>query len=135
MVSRLSEKFVLHVMKFVGAELETTRHIGFYAKWSHFIMMHHGLWIKRKWKDLLPTLNQLQKVLNNKVNELSEICDRNEQTVDFLLTMSKLRKLKSNEQENKEEDHEEKEDEEMDYEVNDDEDSANAFQAKWSDED
>ncbi len=121
-------------MKFVGAELETTRHIGFYAKWSHFIMMHHGLWIKRKWKDLLPTLNQLQKVLNNKANQLGEICDRNEQTMDFLLTMSKLRKLKSNGRESKEDNLEEKEDEEMDYEVDNADSAAEAFQAKWSDE-
>ena len=59
--SRLSEKLVLHVLKFVGAEIESSKHIGFYAQWSHFILMHHGLWIRRKWKELLPVLNQLQK--------------------------------------------------------------------------
>ena len=95
LVSRLSEKLVYHIMKFIGAEIEATRHLGFYAQWSHCVMMHHSLWIKRKWKELLPVLNQMQKALNQKVTDLSEICDRNKLTMDFLFTMASMKKSRA----------------------------------------
>lgn len=133
LTSRLSEKLVLHVLKFVGAELEATRHIGFYAKWSLSIMMHHGLWIRRRWKEMLPVLNQLQKALTTKASALGEVCDRNEQTIDFLLTMSKLRKSKKvdasiDPQEASEDEENDQEDEEMEV------GELGALQSKWSDD-
>ena len=57
-------------------------------------MMHHSLWIKRKWKELLPVLNQLQKSLTQKAVDLSDVCDRNLLSIDFLLTMATVRKTK-----------------------------------------
>ena len=90
--SRLSEKFVYHLLKFIGEEMEMSRHIGYYAKWCRCLMMHHSLWIRRKWKDFLPVLNQVQKVLTCKASELGEVCERNEQTVDFLLTIAAVQK-------------------------------------------
>ena len=172
--SRLSEKLVLHVLKFVGAEIESSKHIGFYAQWSHFILMHHGLWIRRKWKELLPVLNQLQKGmrqykkhvklrghityifcdltsfysfvilgLTGKVADLSELCDRNEQTVNFLLTMAKLKKDRKIQKLAKKakvisDDQDEiletgSDDEEMEHETVQGE--LENLQAKWSDED
>ena len=88
----LSEKFVKQLMKFVGSEIENTRHLGFYASWSHSLLRHHGLWIKRKSRDLLPVLNHLQKSLTNKTTDLKDLCERNVQTVNFLMTISELRR-------------------------------------------
>ena len=51
-------------------------------------MMHHSLWIRRRWKDFLPVLNQMQKVLTTQATDLGQLCERNIQTVDFLLIMS-----------------------------------------------
>ena len=96
LTTQLSEKLVSHVLKFIGGEIETTRHLGFYAKWSHCILMHHGLWIRRRWKDLLPILNQLHKSLTTKSQELSEVCDRNLQSIDFLLRMATVKKEMKN---------------------------------------
>ena len=137
--SRLSEKLVLHVLKFVGAEIELSKHVGFYAQWSHYILMHHGLWIRRKWKDLLPVLNQLQKGLTGKVSDLSELCDRNEQTVNFLLTMAKLKKSKkdlvANEDLDQDEILEESDDEPVeDMEFETVQGELGSLQAKWSDD-
>ena len=86
--SQMSEKLVFHILKFVGGEIEKTRHIGYYANWGHSLMMHHGLWIKRRWREFLPLLNQLQKGLSTKSSDLSEVCDRNSQTVDFLIKLA-----------------------------------------------
>ena len=137
--SRLSEKLVLHVLKFVGAEIELSKHVGFYAQWSHYILMHHGLWIRRKWKDLLPVLNQLQKGLTGKVSDLSELCDRNEQTVNFLLTMAKLKKSKkdlvANEDLDQDEILEESDEEPVeDMEFETVQGELGSLQAKWSDD-
>lgn len=137
--SRLSEKLILHLLKFIGAEIESSKHIGFYAKWSYSIMMNHGLWIRRRWKDLLPILNQMQKALSTKVKDLSEVCDRNEQTVNFLLTMANVRKdrkAKIDKNEAMDDDDVEQSDEEveeMDQETLENE--LGGLQAKWSDDD
>ena len=101
--------------------------------------MHHGLWIRRKWKDLLPVLNQLQKGLTGKVSDLSELCDRNEQTVNFLLTMAKLKKSKkdlvANEDLDQDEILEESDDEPVeDMEFETVQGELGSLQAKWSDD-
>ena len=135
LTTQLSEKLVSHVLKFIGGEIETTRHLGFYAKWSHCILMHHGLWIRRRWKDLLPILNQLHKSLTTKSQELSEVCDRNVQSIDFLLRMATVKKELKNAKKVEEEiqsdvsdDDEETKDEIM-YSEND----SMMLQSKWSD--
>ena len=125
------------MLKFVGAEIESSKHVGFYAQWSHYIMMHHGLWIRRKWKELLPVLNQLQKGLTGKVTDLSEICDRNMQTVNFLLTLAKMKKKKKSAlaehaMNNDEDIIEESDDDHMELETVQDE--LGSLQAKWSDD-
>lgn len=136
MTSRLSEKLVYHVLKFIGAELETTRHLGFYSKWSFCVLKHHGLWIKRKSRDLLPILNQLQKALTNKSSDLTDLCERNVQTLDFLITMCNVRKnkkatiLTETIDENDTSDDEEIV-EGMDFEIV----QTNELQSKWSDDD
>lgn len=133
LTSRLSEKLVLHVLKFIGAEMESSRHLGFYAKWSHAIMMHHGLWIKRRWKEMLPMLNQLQKALTTKLSGLSDICDRNDHTIDFLLTLSRVKKLKPSNSNITVDDEEISSEDEMDVQTADI--GENDFQSKWSDDD
>ena len=62
LTTQLSEKLVTHVLKFIGGELESTRHLGYYAKWSYCLMMNHGLWIRRQWRDVLPLLNQVCRI-------------------------------------------------------------------------
>ncbi len=132
LASSLSEKYVKQLMKFLGNEVEHTRHLGYYATWCHCILSHHGLWIKRKSKDLLPVLNHLQKSLTVKSHDLSDLCERNVQTVDFLISVSKMRQQKEvskditveNENESEASEEEDEEPEIMDE----------GLTSKWSDE-
>ena len=81
--------------------------------------------------------------LTGKVADLSELCDRNEQTVNFLLTMAKLKKDKKSQKLAEKaklisDDQDEiletgSDDEEMEHETVQGE--LGNLQAKWSDED
>lgn len=99
-------------------------------------MMHHGLWIRRKWRDLLPILNQVQKALTNKTSDLSEVCERNLNSVDFLLTIAEARKAKKVGQQSTIDDvgdsssNDDDPVEDMDYDI-----APNGLQSKWSDDD
>ena len=107
-----------------------SRHIGYYAKWSRCIMMHHSIWIRRRWKDFLPVLNQMQKVLTNKVSDLAEVCERNMHTVDFLLAIAAVQSQAS---QGCTDETEVSDSEEDLMEVPDD--NLEALASKWSDDD
>ena len=135
LTSRLSERFVYHLMKFLGQEMETSRHIGYYAKWCRCVMMHHSLWIRRKWKDFLPVLNQMQKVLTTQASDLGQLCQRNNQTVDFLLVIAQRKAIaaKSHLTSSKAADMNESSDE--DYPIMDvSESNLEGLASKWSDD-
>ena len=134
MSSQMSEKLVFHILKFVGGEIEKTRHIGYYAQWGHSLMMHHGLWIKRRWREFLPLLNQLQKGLSTKSSDLSEVCDRNAQTVDFLIKLASVKKEKKIAEKEVADSSDDESEEDMDFDNSQTEGMAE-LQSKWSDDD
>merc|ERR1712062_172100 len=83
------------LLRFVGTELETTPHIHFYSLWCHVLVKVHGLSLKRTSKDIMPVLNLLQKNLLQKSKGLTEICENNKYTIQFLLRMAELKRAKS----------------------------------------
>ena len=48
--------------------------------------------MKRNSKEVMPVLNLLQKNLTIKSKSLSEICEKNRYTLQFLLSMAELRR-------------------------------------------
>jgi periodic tryptophan protein 2 len=88
----MPEKYVRRLLKWIGVELETSRHLHFYALWCHSIVRHHSLWIRQRSADLMPVLNLLHKNLLVKSTDMTRICEQNLHTMKFLLTMSELKK-------------------------------------------
>ena len=134
LTSRLSERFVYFLMKFLGQEMETSRHIGFYAKWCRCVMMHHSLWIRRRWKDFLPVLNQMQKVLTTQASDLGQLCQRNNQTVDFLLVVAQRKKVAKSHLTSKAADMNESSGDDEDYPMDVSESNLEGLASKWSDD-
>ena len=88
-------RYVNRLLRFIGAELETTPHIHFYSLWCHVLIKAHGLSLKRTSKDIMPVLNLLQKNLLQKSKGLADICENNKYSIQFLLKMAELKKAKS----------------------------------------
>ena len=101
----MPEVYVVKLLKFLGTELETTRHLHFYGVWCKSLLTHHGLWLKSKSGEHMPVLNLLHRNLTSKTKNLGELCERNSYTMQFLVTMSKLKRaaLKDVEKESGEE--------------------------------
>ena len=83
---------MVKLLKFLGTELETTRHLHFYGVWCKSLLTHHGLWLKSKSGEHMPVLNLLHRNLTSKTKNLGELCERNSYTMQFLVTMSKLKR-------------------------------------------
>jgi periodic tryptophan protein 2 len=130
----MPEVYVAKLLKYLGTELETTRHLHFYGVWCKSLLSHHGLWLKSKSGEHMPVLNLLHRNLTSKTKNLGELCERNSYTMQFLLTMSKLKKaaVKDKDLENGEESkngiHSDSDDELMDT------NGTHELQSKWSDD-
>ena len=90
--SNFYSRYVTRLLKFIGTELETSPHVHFYSIWCHILVKIHGLTIKRTSKDVMPVLNLLQKNLMIKSKGLTDVCEKNRHTLQFLLTLAELRK-------------------------------------------
>ncbi len=116
LVADLPVKYVGPLARFVAEELESSPHLHFYSKWARQILLKHGVSHLKQSRDLGPTLNLLHKNLLVRAEQVSRLCQRNSRTMDFLLTMAKMRKAKvkddSDEEEEEEEMESEKEEEE-----------------------
>jgi periodic tryptophan protein 2 len=130
----MPEVYVAKLLKYLGTELETTRHLHFYGVWCKSLLSHHGLWLKSKSGEHMPVLNLLHRNLTSKTKNLGELCERNSYTMQFLLTMSKLKKaaVKDKDLENGEESkngiHSDSDNELMDT------NGTHELQSKWSDD-
>ncbi len=118
------------MLKFLGGELETTKHLHFYGLWCKNLLTHHGLWLKSKSGEHMPVLNLLHRNLTTKTKNLGELCERNLYTMQFIMTMAELKKISS------------KNDDKVLEEVENDSDSeedlmdtsnVEGLQSKWSD--
>lgn len=83
----MSEKYVSKMLKFVGGELEGSKHLHFYALWSHSLLLNHSQMLRTKSNDLMPIMNLMHKNLLQKSQDMTKICEHNIYTMDFLLTM------------------------------------------------
>jgi periodic tryptophan protein 2 len=130
----MPEVYVAKLLKYLGTELETTRHLHFYGIWCKSLLSHHGLWLKSKSGEHMPVLNLLHRNLTSKTKNLGELCERNSYTMQFLLTMSKLKKAAVKEkdleigEESKNGIHSDSDDELMDT------NGTHELQSKWSDD-
>ena len=88
----LPEKYVKRLLKFLGGELERSRHLHFYAIWCHSLVTRHSSWIRQRTGELMPVLNLLHKNLLGKSQEMSGIVERNLHTMKFLLAMAGVKR-------------------------------------------
>ena len=88
----LPEKYVKRLLKFLGGELERSRHLHFYAIWCHSLVTRHSSWIRQRTGELMPVLNLLHKNLLGKSQEMSGIVERNLHTMKFLLAMAGIKR-------------------------------------------
>ena len=120
-------------MKFIGSELETSKHLHYYGVWCKNLLTHHGLWLKRKSTEYMPVLNLLQRNLTLKTKNLAELCEQNLYTMQFLSTMAKLKNLSPDNDTDANADQngvDSSDDEMMMMDV-----GMNELQSKWSDKD
>ena len=88
----LPEKYVKRLLKFLGGELERSRHLHFYAIWCHSLVTRHSSWIRQRPGELMPVLNLLHKNLLGKSQEMTGIVERNLHTMKFLLAMAGIKR-------------------------------------------
>ena len=88
----LPEKYVKRLLKFLGGELERSRHLHFYAIWCHSLVTRHSSWIRQRTGELMPVLNLLHKNLLGKSQEMTGIVERNLHTMKFLIAMAGIKR-------------------------------------------
>ena len=94
LVSGTSDKYLDKLLKFIGGELERTAHVQFYAIWSSVVMKTRGLSIKKRCRDVMPSLNLIQKNLLSRSKDVGDLCEKNRYTIQFLLTIAELKRAR-----------------------------------------
>jgi periodic tryptophan protein 2 len=59
--SNLPELYVLKLLKFLGGELESTKHLHYYGVWCRHLLTHHGLRLKSKAVEHMPVLGSISR--------------------------------------------------------------------------
>ena len=128
----LPEKYVKRLLKFLGGELERSRHLHFYAIWCHSLVTRHSSWIRQRTGELMPVLNLLHKNLLGKSQEMTGIVERNLHTMKFLLAMAGIKRASiAAAQEQDEEAMDGVDDDDVGGEEDDDSDANIAMQSNW----
>ena len=129
----LPEKYVKRLLRFLGGELERSRHLHFYAIWCNAVVTRRSSWIRQQTGGLMPVLNLLHKNLLAKSQEMTGIVERNLHTMKFLLAMAGIKRASVAAQQDQEEDEvmgdggEDEQDEDEEY----DSDANVAMQSNW----
>ncbi|KAH0554693.1 periodic tryptophan protein 2 homolog isoform X1 [Cotesia glomerata] len=96
-VTSLPEVYIDRLLKFVGVELERTRHIHFYLIFAEIILGK----CRHKLSPLqLTSLLTLQKNMQQKYDDLSKICDFNKYTTDYIIRTAKLKSKPTDDSDN-----------------------------------
>ncbi|CAG5074916.1 Similar to PWP2: Periodic tryptophan protein 2 homolog (Pongo abelii), partial [Cotesia congregata] len=99
-VTSLSEVYIDRLLKFVGVELERTRHIHFYLIFAEIILGK----CRHKLSPLqLTSLLTLQKNMQQKYDDLSKICDFNKYTIEYIIRTAKLKSKPTDDSDNESE--------------------------------
>ncbi|KAK2581778.1 hypothetical protein KPH14_002256 [Odynerus spinipes] len=92
-VQSLSDIYVEKILKFIAAELESTKHVHFYLLWIESILTSHGHRINTAFQ--MPILLMLQKNMQRKYDDLSSICDFNQYTISYIKRIGEIKAAKS----------------------------------------
>ncbi|KAL7307553.1 hypothetical protein TKK_0000247 [Trichogramma kaykai] len=89
-VSNLHENYVERLMKFLASEMENSKHFEFYLLWVKALLTENG---QRNNCLHSPVLMMLQKNLQRKYDDLSKICDFNQYTMLYLMSLSERKQV------------------------------------------
>ncbi|CAB0036783.1 unnamed protein product [Trichogramma brassicae] len=95
-VSNLHENYVERLMKFLANEMENTKHFEFYLLWVKALLTENG---QRNNCLHSPILMTLQKNLQRKYDDLSKLCDFNQYTMLYLMSLSERKHVEEIEDE------------------------------------
>ena len=63
-VSSLPPRYVEGLLQYLSEGLQTSRHVGVYARWTHQTLHTHGIALKGRAPQLVQCINALQRALN-----------------------------------------------------------------------
>ncbi|XP_068210032.1 periodic tryptophan protein 2 homolog [Palaemon carinicauda] len=93
-INDLGQIYVEGVLKFLAEIMETSPHIGLYAKWASMLVTSHGQNLKTRAPEIMTILNSLQKSLTTHHTNLSKVCSHNEYMLKYLQTQSSLHRMR-----------------------------------------
>ncbi|XP_060523591.1 periodic tryptophan protein 2 homolog [Cylas formicarius] len=102
-VSGLGERCVKKLLLIIASGLDNSRHLEFYLNWATHILTCYGPRIKGQ---NIPALISLEKSLIRRHEQLSNICDFNKYTLQYVATLGKLSLSQEVKEEKMEEDSE-----------------------------
>ena len=91
----LPDIYVDKLLHFIGGQFEQTRHVEFYLLWCHKLMLLHGPKLKVRSQSIRSSLQTIQKNLTMRYQDLSKVCDSNKYSIQYLLSLSKLKAKRS----------------------------------------
>ncbi|KAA0200185.1 hypothetical protein HAZT_HAZT006126 [Hyalella azteca] len=80
----LAPLYVEGLLLYLAQGLESTRHVGLYARWTRQVLYLHGRSLKPRAPQLMSAINALQRALNYHHTSLSKLCAANEYTLSYL---------------------------------------------------
>lgn len=92
--SSLPEVYVEKLLQFLPFAFETSAHLEFYLTWAQRLLMQHGQSLKTRSGSLLPTIQALQKSIQNHLEDVSKLCDWNRFNMKYALALSRQRGMK-----------------------------------------
>ncbi|RNA14795.1 periodic tryptophan 2 -like protein [Brachionus plicatilis] len=90
-VDSLSDVYVDKLLAFVANQIEKSAHLEFYLIWSQTVLYKHGNRIKQRAASRISILCNLEKALTKKSEDLGKICDSNMYSIDYVLSLNKLK--------------------------------------------
>ena len=89
-------KYLNKLLGFLSSYLSDSQHLEFNLLWCLQLFNYHGRFLKDNSKSFIGIFRNLQKNITKQYNELSNICDDNTYTLDYLSSISKLSENSSN---------------------------------------
>lgn len=77
-------QYINRLLEFLALKLESSCHIEYYLHWSLTLLRTHGSTLQRHSRESLATFRSLQKSLSVHLQDLSQLCNDNQYTLDFL---------------------------------------------------
>uniref|UniRef100_A0A2P2I4L5 Periodic tryptophan protein 2 homolog n=1 Tax=Hirondellea gigas TaxID=1518452 RepID=A0A2P2I4L5_9CRUS len=94
-VSGLPPRYVEGLLQFLAEGIESTQHVGVYARWARDTLFLHGTALKARAPQMITAINALYRALNMHHNNLNSLCASNEHTLRYLRRECAVRKHKT----------------------------------------